>query len=58
MQDILLCELPCSRLTKQELEAVAGKNNDVLSEQAIARNTQNELDTYVPLIDEEGNPRA
>ena len=57
MQDILLCELPCSRLTKQELEAVAGKNNDVLSEQAIARNTQNELDVYVPLIDENGEPR-
>jgi len=57
MQDILYCDLTCSRLTKQELEAVAGKNNAVRAEQSIATNTQAELDAYVPLIDENGDPR-
>lgn len=57
MQDILGCKLTCDRLTNQELEAIAGKPNDVLSEQAIATNTQIELDAYIPLIDENGDPR-
>lgn len=57
MQDILSCKLTCSRLTNKELEAIAGKPNDVLSEQAVATNTQTELDSYIPLIDENGDPR-
>ena len=57
MQDILICELTWGRLTKQEGEAIAGKNNDVSAEMQIATNTQNELNSYVPLIDENGDPR-
>lgn len=57
MQDILNCELTCSRLTNRELEAIAGKPNNVLAEQAVASNTQTELDNYVPLINENGEPR-
>ena len=57
MQEILKCDLTCSRLTNKELEAVAGKPNDVRGEQSIATNTQVELDSYIPLIDENGVPR-
>lgn len=57
MQEILNCDLTCSRLTNQELEAIAGKPNDVRSEQAVATNIQVELDAYIPLIDENGDPR-
>jgi len=57
MQDILKCDLTCSRLTKAELEAVAGKNNAVRGEQAVATTTKTELDNYIPLIDLDGNPR-
>ena len=46
------------RLTNKEGEAIAGKPNDVSSEIQIAINTQTINDEYIPLIDEEGNPRA
>ena len=56
--EILYGELTCGRLTNKELEAVAGKPNDVMSELAIARNDQDYNEAYVSLIDEEGNPRG
>jgi len=56
--DTLLCDLTCSRLTNKELEAVAGKPNDVRAVQAEATNMKVEQDEFIPLIDEEGNPRA
>ena len=58
MQDILKANLIWSRLTNTEGEAIAGKPNYVAAELAIATNTQTELDAYIPLIDEEGLPRA
>ena len=58
MQTILNSQLTWSRLTKAEGEAVAGKNNDVNSEMAIALNTKSTLNSYIPLIDKEGLPRA
>lgn len=57
MQDILFCKLTCDRLTNQELEAIAGKPNDVRAEQQIAVNTQATLDAYEPLVNEDGTPR-
>lgn len=57
MQDILYCKLTCSRLTNKELEGIAGKPNDVRAEQTIATNTQTTLDSYIPLIDANGEPR-
>ena len=46
------------RLTNKEGEAIAGKPNDVSSEIQISINTQTINDEYIPLIDEEGNPRG
>lgn len=57
MQDILKCQLTWSRLTKAEGEAIAGKNNEVSAEMQIATNTKATLDSYTPLIDENGDPR-
>lgn len=55
---LLDCKLTCSRLTSKELEAVAGKPNDVLAEQSIAQNAENDSDSYIPILTEEGFPRG
>ena len=57
MQDILKCQLTWSRLTKAEGEAIAGKNNEVAGDMAIAENTQVTLESYIPLINEDGGMR-
>lgn len=46
------------RLINKEGEDIAGKPNDVAAEIQDAVNAQVRLDNYVPLIDDEGNPRA
>ena len=46
------------RLDNKEGEAIAGKPNDVASEIQIAVDAEAANVAYIPLIDEEGNPRA
>lgn len=57
-QDILPINDLWGRLTNAERSAIAGQPNDVSSELQISINAQISLDAYIPLIDEEGNPRA
>ena len=47
-----------SRLDNKEGEDIAGKPNDVASEIQIAINADAANVSYVPLIDDEGNPRG
>ena len=46
------------RLTNKEGEDIAGKPNDVAAELANETNAKTDRESYVSLIDDEGNPRA
>lgn len=56
-QDILPINDLWGRLTNAEKSAIAGQPNDVSSELQISIDAQTSLDAYIPLIDENGDPR-